>query len=70
MTARPIEWHKECLLNWRAAIAEQQRAIDQKTAAIERSQTDAAFLERQIAHAEGKGMSAFDSERLLVRKKA
>jgi hypothetical protein len=64
---RPISWHRECASNARRTLEREELYLASATGRIAKLREEADFYDRQIAEAERRGMSEFDSERLLVR---
>lgn len=62
---RPLSWHRECLQNQRANLAREEEQHERRATELERRRRDVAFSEAQIAEAEARGLTEFDSERFL-----
>lgn len=59
-----IQWHKECLKNRMFALQLLRDEIAAREAAYKAREQDADEYREQIALAEKRGLTAFDSERL------
>jgi len=65
-----IEWHREGLLNMKASLAREFDAMERQRVRYSSLRDSVALRERQIALAEKRGLTEFDSERLLVKRSA
>jgi hypothetical protein len=63
-----ITWHKVGAFNRAKGLERDRRNLDELQARFIRNRNDLAFLQAQIAEAERRGMDAFDSDRLLVKR--
>lgn len=66
---RPIEWHEECLRNQRDELERAQHRLALAVESERRARADVDLRERQIAEAKRRGMDAFDSEKLLIKRR-
>jgi hypothetical protein len=67
---QPISWHRECASNARRTLEREELYLASAMGRIARLREQTDFYDRQIAEAERRGMSEFDSERLLVKRQA
>ena len=67
---RPIAWHEECLVNMRASLAQEETRLARLNAEAARSRDHIATLAAQIDEAKRRGLTEFDAERLLKRRRA
>ena len=70
MKAMPIEWHEQCLSCSEATYARELEALKDRAKRVKRFRLENEFHRRQIAEARRRGLEAFDSDRLLVKRKA
>ncbi len=65
MTAMPLKWHEENLVNFKANAERERTALAERQRNLERWDADILFRERQIAEAKRKGKPSYDGERFL-----
>ena len=63
-----IEWHREGLLNMKASLAREFGALERQLIRCSSLRDSVELREKQIAEAEKRGLTEFDSERLLVKR--
>ena len=64
----PIAWHEECLVNSKANLASLEAQLTRMSDAVAMAKNRVGFLTAQIEEAKRRGLTEFDSERLLVRR--
>ena len=62
---RSLEWHDECLKNMMESLTYAIAKAERAAAEVVRLEKDADHYRRQIFEARRRGMTEFDSERLL-----
>jgi hypothetical protein len=70
MSKMPMDWHRECLRNYKRSAAELERDLERRAADLANRKRNIAFYEEQIAAAEKRGVDGFDRERLLIKRSA
>ncbi len=70
MSKQPMEWHHECFENISRNVANRREEAARRAADLERDERDLAFYQVQIATANARGLSGFDRDKLLVKRKA
>ena len=63
-----IEWHRECLQALCASLTREVEALERQRVRCSSLSDSVELRERQIAEAEKRGLTEFDSERLLVAR--
>jgi hypothetical protein len=63
MSKMPMQWHDDCLRNWKGSVEERRLAMERAKADYERCAADCAEYEAQIAQAKARGLDGFDRER-------
>lgn len=69
MSKFPIAWHRRCQMARMNSLVERQHLAHDLRREIERLQADITFTDRQIAEAEKRGLTEFDSEKFLRPRK-
>lgn len=62
-----IEWHKECLYNWKKSLERKEQELERKKREAEKMLQSILFYEEQIRKAEKQGKDGFDSELFLKK---
>jgi hypothetical protein len=62
---RPIEWHQECLKNFRDSINKEIRERDEMISRVEMHIFELQFYEKQINEAIKKKKDGFDEDKFL-----
>ena len=68
MAKRPVSWHESCLVNVETSIERDLDIVRRQQDRISRDIDYAAKLRAQIAEAKKRGLDAFDSDRMLVKR--
>lgn len=69
MSKHPIAWHKECLNNAKRHLATEFEAHERKRIELLEKIETVQFRAQQIIEAESRGLTEFDQEKFLVKKK-
>ena len=70
MSKRDLDWHQQCLGNWRLTIDEKSKQADRLQREVSAAREEIAFYEHQLRDARARGIDAFDRDRFLrVRRK-
>jgi hypothetical protein len=64
-----IEWHEQCQQNMGHAISRAERDLLAAQRDLARLKADYEFRGKQIAEAKSRGLTRFDSHKLLVKTK-
>ena len=70
MSKQPMEWHHECFENFSASVEAKREEVTRRAADLAAAERELAFYQEQIATANARGLSGFDRDRLLVKRKA
>ena len=65
-----IEWHEECHANALQCLIAKKTQLDRLRMEILRNEKELEFRTMQINEAKARGMTEFDSDRLLVSRRA
>lgn len=68
MAKQPLDWHRMCFMNWSRSVEEKRKIAVRAQADFEKSERGLSFYRKQIEAAEVRGLDAFDSDRLLVKR--
>ena len=60
-----IEWHKKCLANMKASLAQEEAVVERIRARLDRTVSTVDFYASQITQAENKRKNGFDSEKFM-----
>ena len=60
-----LAWHKQAAINWKATLERKRWEVEIAKAEYERSVTELALYEKQIAAAEAKHKDGFDDEKFM-----
>ena len=66
MTKMPLDWHKNCLKNQLAYLAERERALERIRDEVTDLDKSTQFYKEQIAEAEQRGLDGFDRDRFMI----
>jgi hypothetical protein len=64
-----MEWHHECFENFAQSIKAKREEAVRRASDLERAERDLEFYQVQIATANARGLSGFDRDKLLVKRK-
>ena len=67
---RPIAWHEECLANLRISLARQKEEVARLVKCVAHTKLIQAQMAAQIDEAKRRGLTEFDAERLMKRRRA
>lgn len=66
MTKMPLNWHKNCLSNQLASLAEAERTLKRAQDKVTGLDNSTQFYKKQIAEAEQRGLDGFDRDRFMI----
>lgn len=65
MSKMTVDWYKDCLRNMKFYLKQNEQKLQKAQDDYERTKESIETLTRQIEYAEKKGLTEFDSDRLL-----
>lgn len=68
-TKMSVEWHEECLATQKESLATARIRLRVAATVVRGLKKSVRLAESQIAEAKRRGMTAFDADRLLVKRK-
>ena len=66
----PIAWHEECLANLRISLERQKEEVARLVERVAHTKLIEAQMVAQIDEAKRRGLTEFDAERLMKRRRA
>ena len=58
-----IEWHRDCLTNWKKSLQREEAEMGRLIERVERTRSQLTFYEKQIKDAVDKRKDGFDSDK-------
>lgn len=70
MSKMDIEWHEECAANAERSVSTRRTTLVRELDRLIADEADVRFYREQIAEAKRRGVTGFDRERMMVKRKA
>jgi hypothetical protein len=65
----PIAWHKQNLANFRKSLLDKEIQLARLKLEVDGHRADVIFAAQQIEEAEKRGVTEFDRDRFMVKRK-
>jgi hypothetical protein len=69
MKTNSIEWHEQCLANWRNSVSAEEKRLRLLSESLARQKHQMLILEAQITAAKKEGRSSFDADKFWIKRK-
>lgn len=69
MSKFPIQWHEDCLRNWKHTLDKERERIERMQRNYEQQLTEWYCYEDQITEAKRRGVDGFDRDRFMKERK-